>query len=191
MDLKGTKTEKNLLLAYTGESLNRNLYTFFASQAKEEGYEQIAAIFLETADNEKEHAKQQLNLIQTSDIEIPTAIYPVKGFGKTVSNLKTAVSGEHYERTIMYPDFAKVADEEGFSKIAQLFRNISSIEAQHEKRYLALLNSVKEDKVFRKDTIVKWKCRVCGYVNEDKEAPNDCPVCSYSRAYFELSAENY
>jgi rubrerythrin len=191
MDLKGTQTEKNLLLAYTGESLNRNLYTYFAYQAKEEGYEQIAAIFLETADHEHEHARQELNFIQTSDIELPTGIYPVKGVGKTVSNLETAVDGEHYEWTIMYPEFAKTADEEGFLEIAQMFRHIATVEAQHEKRYRALLNNVKEGKVFQKDRVVKWKCRVCGYVREDKEAPESCPVCGYSRAWFELFAENY
>jgi rubrerythrin len=191
MDLKGTKTEKNLLLAFMGESLNRNLYTYFASQAKEEGYEQIAAIFLETADNEKEHAKQELNLLQTRDVELPAGIYPVKGIGKTVSNLQTAASGEHYEQSIMYPEFANTAEEEGFFEIAKLLRYIASIEAQHEKRYLALLKNVKEGKVFKKDTIVKWKCRDCGYVNEDKKALKSCPVCSYSRAYFELLAENY
>jgi rubrerythrin len=191
MDLKGTKTEKNLLLAYAGESNNRNLYSYFASQAKDEGYDQIAAIFLETADHEKEHAKQELNFIQTSDVELPAVVYPVKGFGKTVSNLETAVSGEHYEQSIMYPEFAATADKEGFFEIARMFRYISTVEAQHEKRYLALLNNVKEGKVFKKDTVVKWKCRVCGYVNEDKEAPHSCPVCSYGRACFELLAENY
>jgi rubrerythrin len=191
MDLKGSKTEKNLLLAYNGESNNRNLYSYFAAKAKEEGYEQIAAIFLETADNEEEHAKQELNFIQTSDVELPAGVYPVKGFGSTVSNLETAVSGEHYEQSIMYPEFAGMADEEGFSEIARMFRYIATVEAQHEKRYLALLNNVKEGKVFKKDAVVKWKCRICGYVNEDKEAPDSCPVCSYSRAFFELLAENY
>jgi len=190
MDLKGTKTEKNLLLAYSGESNNRNLYTYFASQAKEEGYEQIAAIFLETADHEKEHAKQELKFIQTRDVEL-AGIFPVKGIGRTVSNLETAVSGEHYEQREMYPEFAKTADAEGFTAIAEMFRHIASAEAQHEKRYRALLNNVKEGKVFKKDTVVKWKCRVCGYVNEDKEAPNTRPICSYDRAYFELLAEDY
>jgi rubrerythrin len=191
MDLKGTQTEKNLLLAYTGESLNRNLYTYFAYQAKKEGYEQIAAIFLETADHEHEHARQELSFIQTSDIELPTGIYPVKGVGYTVSNLETAVSGEHYEQTIMYPQFAQTAAEEGFAGIAQMLRHIATVEALHEKRYFALLNNVKEEKVFRKETVVKWKCRVCGYVKEDNEPPHDCPICAYGRAYFELFAENY
>ncbi len=191
MNLKGTQTEKNLLLAYTGESLNRNLYTFFARQAREEGYEQIAAIFLETAGHEHEHARQELNFIRTSDIELPAGIYPVKGVGDTVSNLETAAAGEHYEQSIMYPDFAKVADGEGFSEIGQMLRHIGTVEAQHEKRYLALLKNMKEGKVFRKDTVVKWKCRVCGYVKEQKEAPENCPICAYGRAYFELLADNY
>jgi rubrerythrin len=191
MNLKGTQTEKNLLLAYTGESNNRNLYTYFAYRAKEEGYEQIAAIFLETADHEHEHARQELNYIGTSDIELPTVIYPVKGVGNTVSNLETAVAGEQYEQTTMYPDFAKTADEEGFSEIAQMFRHIATVEARHEARYRALLNNVKEGKVFRKDTVAKWKCRVCGYVREAKEAPDSCPICAYGRAYFEIFAENY
>ncbi|MBP1732147.1 MAG: rbrA [Deltaproteobacteria bacterium] len=191
MGLKGTQTEKNLLLAYTGESNNRNLYTFFAYRAKEEGYEQIAAIFLETATHEHEHARQELNFIGTRDIELPTVVYPVKGVGNTLSNLETAVSGEQYEQSIMYPEFAKTADEEGFPEIAQMFRHIATVEAYHEKRYRALLNNVKEGKVFRKDTVVKWKCRVCGYVKEDKEAPDTCPICGYGRAYFELVGENF
>jgi len=191
MGLEGTQTEKNLLLAYTGESNNRNLYTFFAYRAKEEGYEQIAAIFLETATHEHEHARQELNFIGTRDIELPTVVYPVKGVGNTLSNLETAVSGEQYEQSIMYPEFAKTADEEGFPEIAQMFRHIATVEAYHEKRYRALLNNVKEGKVFRKDTVVKWKCRVCGYVKEDKEAPDTCPICGYGRAYFELVGENF
>jgi rubrerythrin len=191
MDLNGTQTEKNLLLAYMGESNNRNLYTFFAYKAKEEGYEQIAAVFLETANHEHEHARQELNIIQTSDVELPTGVYPVKGVGSTVANLETAVSGEHYEQTIMYPDFAKTADEEGFPEIARLFRYIATVEAFHEERYLALLNNVKEGKVFRKNSAVKWKCRACGYVKEDREAPDACPICTYGQAYFEVLAERY
>lgn len=191
MDLKGTQTEKNLLLAYTGESLNRNLYAFFAHRAKEEGYEQIAAIFLETAGHEHEHARQELNFIQTSDIELPAGIYPVKGVRDTLSNLETAVAGEHYEQSIMYPDFANMADGEGFPEIAQMLRHIATVEAYHEKRYLALLKNLKDGKVFAKDTAVKWKCRVCGYVKEQREAPESCPICAYGRAYFELSVDNY
>ncbi len=164
MKLKGTQTEKNLLLAYHGESNNRNMYMFFAQKAKEEGYEQIAAIFIETASHEYEHAKQILNFIQERDIELPAVIYPVKGVGNTTSNLETAVSGEHYEKSIMYPDFVKTADEEGFSEIAQMLRFIATVEAQHEKRYRSLLKNVKEGQVFRKDKAAKvevpymWLC---------------------------------
>lgn len=191
MNLKGTQTEKNLLLAYHGESINRNLYTYFADRAKEEGFEQIAAIFLETANHEHEHARQELNFLQTSDVELPTLVYPVKGVNNTMSNLETAVAGEHYEQTTMYPDFARIADKEGFSEVAQMLRHIATVEAQHEERYRALLKNLKEGKVFRKDRIVKWKCRICGYVKEGEEAPHSCPICSYSQAYFELFAENY
>ncbi|MFZ7110064.1 MAG: rubrerythrin [Desulfatiglandales bacterium] len=191
MDLKGTQTEKNLLLAYTGESLNRNLYTYFAYKAKDEGYEQIAAIFLETADHEHQHGKQELDFLQTSDIELPTAVYPLKGVGDTLSNLETAVSGEHYEQSIMYPDFAEKADEEGFPHIAQILRHIATVEAYHEERFRALLNNMKEGKVFRRQPAVKWKCRACGYVKEDQDAPHICPVCGYGRAYFEVLAEIY
>jgi rubrerythrin len=191
MNLKGTQTEKNLLLAYHGESNNRNMYTFFANKAKEEGYEQIAAIFLETANHEHEHARQIMNFIQTRDIELPAVVYPVKGVGDTISNLETAVTGEHYEKSIMYPDFAKTADEEGFPEIAQMLLYIATVEALHEKRYRALLKNVKEGEVFRKGRSVKWKCRVCGYVKKGKEAPQVCPICGYGRAYFELLAENY
>ncbi|MGD9577319.1 MAG: rubrerythrin [Syntrophorhabdus sp.] len=191
MKLKGTQTEKNLLLAYHGESNNRNMYTFFADKAKEEGYEQIAAIFIETASHEYEHAKQILNFIQERDIELPAVIYPVKGVGNTISNLETAVSGEHYEKSIMYPDFAKTADEEGFSEIAQMLRFITTVEAQHEKRYRALLKNMREGRVFRKDKAVRWKCRICGYVKKGRNAPQICAICGCSYAYFELFAENY
>lgn len=191
MDLQGTQTEKNLLLAYTGESLNRNLYTFFANQAETEGYEQIAAIFRETADHEYEHAKRELNIIQTSDIELPTGVYPVKGVGSTIANLETAVAGERYEQTTMYPDFAKKADEEGFPAIAKLFRHIGKVEAFHERRFAALLQNVKKKMVFKKDRAVPWKCRACGYVHEGKQAPQSCPICELGRAYFEILAENW
>jgi rubrerythrin len=191
MDLKGTQTEKNLLLAYHGESNNRNMYTFFADKAKEEGYEQVAAIFIETASHEYEHAKQILNFIQARDIELPAVTFPVKGVNDTISNLETAVSGEHYEKSIMYPDFAKTADEEGFAEVAKMLRLIGTVEAEHEKRYRTLLKNMKEGKVYRKDRVVKWKCRVCGYVKKGKTAPQACPICRYSRAYFELFMENY
>jgi len=191
MNLKGTQTEKNLLLAYHGESINRNLYTYFADRAKEEGFEQVAAIFIETANHEHEHARQELNFIQTSEVELPLLVYPLKGVSDTISNLETSVAGEHYEQTIMYPDFARVADDEGFPEIAEMLRHIATVEARHEDRYRALLRNMKEGKVFRKERTVKWKCRVCGYVRESMEAPHVCPICSYSQAYFELFAENY
>lgn len=191
MNLKGTQTEKNLLLAYHGESINRNLYTYFADRAKEEGYEQIAAIFLETASHEHEHARQELNFLQTSDVELPLLVYPVKGVSETISNLETAVAGEHYEQTKMYPDFARIADEEGFPEIAVMLRHIATVEARHEERYRALLRNMKEGLVFKKERSLKWKCRVCGYVKEGVESPHICPICSYSQAYFEVYAENY
>ena len=191
MNVKGTQTEKNLLLAYMGESNNRNLYTFFAHKAKEEGYEQIAAVFLETANHEHEHANQELNIIKTSDVGLPAFVCPVKGVGDTLSNLETAVSGEHYEQTIMYPDFAKMADEESLPEIARLLRHIAAVEAYHEQRYRALLDNVREGKVFSKDRSVKWKCRVCGYAKEGKEAPDICPICACGQAYFEMLAERY
>lgn len=191
MNLKGTYTEKNLLLAYHGESINRNLYTFFADRAKEEGFEQIAAIFLETAMHEHEHARQELNFLQTSDVELPSIVYPLKGVGDTMSNLETAAAGEHYEQTIMYPDFAKIAAEEGFQEVAGMLRHIASVEARHEERFRILLKNMKDGKVFLKDGVVKWKCRVCGFVQESNESPHSCPICSCGQAYFELYAENY
>lgn len=191
MDLNGTETEKNLLLAFHGESNNRNLYTYFASQAKEEGFEQIAAIFLETSEHEKEHARQHLKFLQTRDVELSTLVYPVKGVGDTRQNLETAAAGENYEQTTMYPDFAKMAEDEGFPEIAKMFRDIAMVEALHEKRFNALLSNVKEGKVFKKDSPVKWICRECGYVVEDKEAPRTCPICDLDIAYFEVFAENY
>jgi len=191
MKLKGTQTEKNLLLAYHGESNNRNMYTFFAEKAKEEGYEQIAGIFIETAKHEYEHARQILGFIQERDIELPAVVFPVKAVANTISNLETAVSGEHYEMSIMYPDYAKTADEEGFSEISRMLLLIASVEAEHEKRYRALSKNLKEGTVFRKNSVVKWKCRVCGYVKKGKDAPQNCPICGYSCAYFEISAENY
>lgn len=191
MHLKGTQTEKNLLLAYHGESINRNLYTYFADRAKEEGYEQIAAIFLETANHEHEHARQELYFLKTSDVELPSLTYPVKGVGDTMSNLETAVAGEHYEQAVMYPDFAKIADEEGFPEVARMLRHIGTVEARHKERYRTLLMNMKAGRVFQKDMVVQWKCRVCGYVKESEEAPQNCPICSYGQAYFELFAENY
>jgi rubrerythrin len=191
MELKGTQTEKNLLLAYTGESNNRNMYTFFAEQAQKEGYEQIGSIFLETASHEYEHARQELNLIRTSDVELPSLVYPVKGVGTTLANLETAVSGENYEQQTMYPEFAQTAEEEGFLEIAVLFRNIAVVEAWHAKRFASLLNLVKQGRVFHRDPAVTWKCRACGYLKTDKSPQSVCPICDYDRAYFEVLDEPF
>ncbi len=191
MDLKGSQTEKNLLLAYTGESNNRNMYTFFADQAQKEGYEQIGSIFLETAGHEYEHARQELKLIQTSDIELPSIVFPVKGIGDTRSNLETSVAGERYEKQIMYPEFAQTADEEGFPEIARLLRDIASVEAWHEKRFAVLLSLIKQGRVFQRDQTVTWKCRVCGFVKMDQSPPLNCPICDYSRAYFEVLDDHF
>jgi rubrerythrin len=191
MKLRGTQTEKNLLLAYHGESNNRNLYTYFADRAREDGYEQIAAVFLETADHEREHARQELYLLGNSDIVLPTMTFPLKGIGDTPANLETAASGEHYEQTVMYPEFAETAAQEGFSEISSLLLDIAAVEAMHEERFDALLKNVKEGKVFRRDTAVTWKCRVCGFVKTDKACPRECPICRWGRAYFEVHGTCY
>ncbi len=188
--LKGTKTERNLLTAFAGESQARNRYTYFASQARKDGYEQISAIFLETADNEKEHAKRLFKFLEGGEVEI-SAAFPAGVIGDTKENLKAAAAGENYEHTQMYPEFAKIAEEEGFEEIASVFRAIAVAEKQHEKRYLGLLKNMEEGKVFKKDKVVKWKCRNCGYIHEGTEAPEECPACAHPRAYFELLAENW
>ena len=188
--LKGTKTERNLLTAFAGESQARNRYTYFASQAKKEGYEQISAIFLETADNEKEHAKRLFKFLEGGEVEI-TASFPAGVIGDTKANLKAAAAGENYEHTKMYPEFARIAEEEGFSEISAVFSAIAVAEKQHEKRYLALFENTEKDKVFKKDKVIKWKCRNCGYIHEGMEAPEKCPACDHPRAYFEVLSENY
>ncbi|MEM3445512.1 MAG: rubrerythrin family protein [Thermoplasmata archaeon] len=188
--LKGTKTEKNLLAAFAGESQARNRYTYFASEAKKEGYEQISAIFLETADNEKEHAKRLFKFLEGGEVEICGA-FPAGKIGTTAENLKAAAAGENYEHTKMYPEFAKIAEEEGFPEIAAVFRAIAVAEKQHEKRYLGLLKNIEEGKVFKKDRPVKWKCRNCGYIHEGTEAPEVCPACAHPRAYYEILEENW
>lgn len=188
--LKGTRTEKNLLTAFAGESQARNRYTYFASVARKEGYEQIAAIFLDTADNEKEHAKRLFKFLEGGMVEI-SASYPAGVIGTTPENLKEAASGENYEWTNMYPEFAKIADEEGFPEIAAVMRAIARAEQGHEKRYLKLMENVKNGKVFVRDTRVIWRCRNCGYIHEGKDAPERCPACDHPRAFFELFAENY
>lgn len=189
-DLKGTKTENNLLKAFAGESQARNRYTYFASQAKKEGYEQISAIFLETADNEKEHAKREFKFLEGGEVEI-TAAFPAGVIGNTKENLKEAAAGENYEHTQMYPEFARLAEEEGFPEIAAVFRAIAVVEKQHEKRYLSLLENIDKDRVFKRESDVKWKCRNCGYIHEGTEPPEKCPACDHPRAYFELLCECY
>jgi rubrerythrin len=188
--LKGSKTEKNLLKAFAGESQARNRYTYFASKAKKEGYCQIESIFLETARNEKEHAKIFFKFLEGGGVEI-TATYPAGVIGTTEENLEAAAEGENEEHTDLYPEFADVAEEEGFSKIAEVFRRIAMVEAEHEKRYLKLLKNIREDKVFEKDEKVRWKCDNCGYVHEGKQAIEKCPSCAHPKKYFEIKESNY
>lgn len=180
MELKGSQTEKNLQTAFAGESQARNKYTYFASKARKEGYVQIANIFEETANNEKEHAKIWFKLLQENG-EI----------GTTAENLKAAAAGENYEWTDMYAEFAKTAEAEGFKKIAALFRGVGEIEKHHEERYLALLNNVENGLVFSRDGEMIWKCSNCGHIVIGKKAPEICPICSHEKAYFELDAKNY
>lgn len=189
-NIKGTKTEKNLLASFAGESQARNRYTYFASVARKSGYEQIAAIFLETADNEKEHAKRFFKLLEGGNLEI-VASYPAGVIGETAANLEAAAAGENLEWTKLYKEAGDVAEEEGFREVATQFREISEVEQQHEKRYRKLLKNIKEGKVFKKDTVVKWKCRNCGYVHEGKEAPKECPTCAHPQAFYEVLSENY
>jgi len=179
MELKGSQTEKNLLAAFAGESQARNKYTYFASQAKKEGYMQIAAIFEETANQEKEHAKREFKFLQGGAI------------GNTIDNLKAAAAGEHYETTEMYPEFADAAEKEGFAEIAKVFREIAVAEKRHEERYLALVKNIEDNKIFKKDAPVRWVCRNCGYVHEGTEAPEVCPACAHPQAHFEVEATNY
>lgn len=189
-NLKGTQTEQNLLKAFAGESQARNRYEFAAKIAKKEGYEQIAAIFQLTADQEKQHAKRFFNFLQGGDLEI-TATYPAGITGTTAENLKAAAMGENEEWTELYPKFAEIAKEEGFPEISVAFKLIAKVEAEHEKRYLALLKNVEENKVFEKSEKSKWSCRVCGYVHEGTKALENCPACLHPKAHFELFSENY
>lgn len=188
--LKGTGTEKNLLTAFCGESQARNRYTYFASVARNEGYQQIMGIFLDTADNEKEHAKRLFKFLEGGEVEIQ-ASFPAGKIGKTAENLKASASGENYEWTKMYPEFAKIAREEGFPEIAKTFTAIAVAEKGHEKRYLALLRNIESGTVFKKDKKVLWRCRNCGYIYEGTEAPERCPACDHPRDYYELLCENY
>ena len=188
--LKGTKTEKNLLASFAGESQARNRYTYFSSVAKKAGYEQIAAIFLETADNEKEHAKKFFKFLEGGELEI-TASYPAGIIGDTAQNLKAAADGEHIEWVKLYKEAEETARQEGFEEVADLFKEIAEVEEEHEKRYRKLLANVTAKTVFKKDKIVKWKCRNCGYVHEGKEAPDKCPACAHPQSYYEVLCENY
>ena len=190
MELKGSKTEKNLLTAFAGESQARNRYTYFASKAKKEGYMQISDIFTETANQEKEHAERLFKFLEGGEVEVQAA-FPAGVIGSTADNLKAGAGGEHYEWTEMYPGFAKTAREEGFSAIATVFESIAIAEKQHEKRYLGLVKNVENGTVFKKDKKVIWRCRNCGFIYEGTEAPKVCPACAHPQAYFELLGENW
>ncbi|MCW3984706.1 MAG: rubrerythrin family protein [Candidatus Bathyarchaeota archaeon] len=190
MNFNGSQTEKNLLAAFAGESQARNRYTFFASKAKKEGYEQIAAIFEETAANEKEHAELFFKHLKGGIVEI-TASYPAGVIGSTLDNLKAAAEGEKMEWGTIYPNFGDIAEKEGFPEVAWTFRMVAKVEAYHERRYNKLLANVQEGKVFKKDTPIKWKCRNCGMVIEGNAAPEKCPTCEHPKAYFEVWVENY
>jgi len=190
MQIKGSRTEKNLLSAFAGESQARNRYTFFSSAAKKEGYEQIAAIFLETADNEKEHAKRFFKFLEGGMAEF-TALFPAGIIGTTAQNLKSAAEGEHEEWTKLYPGFGDIAEQEGFPGVAAAFRYIAKVEVEHEKRYRKLLDNVEAGKVFKRDKPVTWKCLNCGYHHEGTEAPELCPTCLHPKSYFEIWMENY
>jgi rubrerythrin len=184
------ETPKNIVRAIAGESMARNKYTFFASQAKKEGYEQISAIFLETADNEKEHAKRLMKLLDgPTESSLDSFDFPVvKG---TVENLAAAAAGEKYENTVMYPEFAKVAKEEGYDEAAKIFTEIGEVEEHHEGRYLKLKENIEKGIVFKRDTEVSWRCRNCGYVHKGTDAPHICPACAHPQAHYELLSENY
>ena len=188
--IKGTRTERNLLASFAGESQARNRYTFFASKAKKEGYEQISAVFTETADNEKEHAEVFFKLLEGGNVEI-TASYPAGVIGNTAENLLAAAEGEKMEWGTLYPDFAQVAEEEGFPEVASTYREIAKVESYHEGRFRKLLENVQTGRVFKREKVVKWKCRNCGYVYEGTEPPEVCPACKHPKAYYELWVENY
>ncbi len=188
--LKGTKTEQNLLKAFAGESQARMRYDYFSKQAKKEGLEQIAAIFAETALNEKEHAKRFFKFLEGGGVEI-TAMYPAGKIGSTLENLKASADGENEEWTELYPEFAKVAEEEGFKEVAVAFKMIAKVEKAHEERYRTLYNNIEEGKVFKRNGKVIWKCRNCGYIHEGEAAPKVCPACLHPQSYFEIKETNY
>ncbi len=190
MDLKGSKTEKNVITAFAGESQARNRYTYFTSKAKKDGYVQISQIFAETANQEREHAKRLFKLLEGGDAEVQAA-FPAGVIGTTAENLKAGAAGEHYEWTEMYPGFAEVARDEGFDTIAKAFESIAVAEKQHEKRYLDLVANVEAGTVFKKNESVVWRCLNCGYLHEGEEAPKACPACLHEQAYFELLGENW
>lgn len=188
--LKGTRTERNLLTAFAGESQARNRYTYFASQARKEGYHQIAAIFEETANHEKEHAKRFFGFLEGGEVEIQ-ASFPAGVIGSTLENLRHAAAGEHYEQTEMYPSFAAVAEEEGFKDVAAVFRAVAVSERQHEKRYNDLAANIEQGRVFKREQPVTWRCLNCGYLHTGTEAPKVCPACAHPQGYFELLGENW
>jgi len=188
--LKGTQTEKNILTAFAGESQARNRYTYFASQAKKDGFVQISAIFEETANQEKEHAKRLFKLLEGGDAQV-SATFPAGVIGTTIENLLEGAAGENYEHTTMYPEFAKTAIEEGFKNIAAIFMAIAVAEKQHEKRYKDLAANIEAGRVFKRESKVTWRCRNCGYLHEGEEAVEECPACAHARAHFELLGENY
>lgn len=190
MELKGSKTEKNILTAFAGESQARNRYTYFASKAKEEGFIQIQEIFEETANQEKEHAKRLFKLLEGGAVEV-TATFPAGIISTTLENLLEAAGGENHEHVHMYPEFARIAKEEGFHQIAAIFMAIANAEKQHEKRFRGLAANIENNKVFRKDSKVVWRCKNCGYLHEGNEAPEVCPACNHPRAYYEILAENW
>lgn len=189
-DLKGTQTEKNLLASFAGESQARNRYTYFAKVAEKEGYHQIAELFIETAENERVHAKEMFKHLKGGMVTI-NASYPAGVIGTTQENLLAAAAGENEEHTELYPAFADVAQKEGFPQIATLYRMIAKVEYWHEQRYLELAENIKNNSVFKKDTTVKWKCRKCGYIHESENAPEACPACKHPKSYFELRASNW
>jgi len=188
--IKGTKTEKNLLAAFAGESQARNRYTYFASAARKEGYEQIANIFIETSENEKEHAKVFFKHLEGGDLEI-TAAYPAGAIKDTKTNLEAAAAGENMEWTTLYADFARVAKDEGFPEVKRSFEQISKVERFHESRYRKLIGNIANQEVFKKKAVVKWHCINCGYVYEGADAPKECPACKHPQAYYEILAENF
>jgi rubrerythrin len=190
MALKGTRTEKNILTAFCGESQARNRYTYFSSQARKEGYVQISNIFEETANHEREHAKRLFKLLEGGDVEV-TASFPAGVIGSTMENLKEAAGGENYEHSTMYPEFAATAREEGFSEIAEIFMSIAVAEQYHEERYLKLLDNIKNGQIFKREQTKTWRCQNCGYKHEGTEAPDECPACNHPQAHFELKPENY